>query len=37
VNELKKHKEYLKNNFKKNYFNWISDCKGLQNLLFFQI
>jgi len=35
--ELKKHKEYLKNNLKKNYFNWISDYKVLQNLFFFQI
>ena len=35
--ELKKHKEYLKNNLKKIFFNLISDYKVVQNQLFFQI
>jgi len=35
--ELKNHKEYIKLNLKKNYFNWIFVYTTLQNLLFFQI
>jgi hypothetical protein len=35
--QLKKHKEYLKNNLKKNFFNWIFYYKESQNLFFSQI
>ena len=37
ADELKKHKEYLKNNLKKNSFNLTFDYKVVQNQLFFQI
>ena len=35
LEELKKHKDYLKNNLKNNFFNWIFDCINFQNLFFF--
>ena len=34
--EIKNHKEYLKSNLKKNFFNWFFECKDFQNLFFFQ-
>jgi DNA polymerase-3 subunit epsilon len=37
VEELKKHKEYLKTHLKKNFFNLIFEYRVVQNLLFFQI
>jgi len=35
--ELKKHKKYLKDSLKKNFFNWVFDYKVFQNQSFFQI
>ena len=35
--ELKKHRKYLKDSLKKNFFNWVFDYKAFQNQFFFQI
>ena len=34
--ELEKHNKYLKENLKKNFFNWIFDYINFRNQLFFQ-